>query len=174
MKITNEQAAKIATMMLQAATYQEAWIELHPIETRREGRDETYQAIAKALSVLTGVAEEDIYKQLEWSNGQNSMELRCAEEQIAKLRNEYQAAPVYQDAKGRQYFMFQGVRTQDFCYQKIDVVRYVDFQPTGGHRDIDKIRKRLQRESDLETLDVLEETGEIEDIDPISIQHLYH
>lgn len=174
MNLTKEQAAKIATMMLQAATYNDAFLTLHPIDTQRDGREDVLLAIAEALHNLTGINRSMLYDNLINSNSTNDMVFTLTSESIDAMKAEYQTAPVYQDAKGRQYFMFDGVRTQDFCYQKIDVSRYVDFQPTGSHRNIDNIRKRLQRESDYETLEILEETGEIEDIDPISIQHLYH
>ena len=174
MTLDEEMAMKIATMMLQAATYHESWIDLHPIVTRREGREETNAAIAKALAELLDTDEQEMMKQLEWCNGNNSMEVRMDEEHIKRIRHEYQNAPVYQDAKGRQYIMFEGVRTQDFIYQTIDVARYVDFAPTGKYRNIDTLRKRIQRDSDYETLTMLEETGEIENIDPLTIRHLYH
>ena len=174
MALTNNQAIKIATMMLQAATYQTAWIELHPIVTRREGREETYHAIAKAFALLTGGDEQTMLKQLEQSNGTNVMEISMSEEQVERLRKEYQNAPIYKDGKGRQYIMFEGVRTQDCCYQTIDVARYVDFAPTGKYRNIDTLRKRIQRNSDAIELDRLEDSGEIENIEPTTIQHLYH
>lgn len=174
MTLNNNQAIKIASMMLQAAAYQTAWIELHPIVTHREGREETYQDIAKALALLTGAGEKEILKQLEQSNGNNVMEISMSEEQVEHLRKEYQNAPVYQDAKGRQYIMFNGVHTQDYCYQVIDVARYVDFAPTGKYRNIDTIRKRIRRNSDSTELDRLEDSGEIENIEPATIRHLYH
>ena len=174
MTLNNNQAIKIATMMLQAATYHEAWIDLHPIVTQREGREESCEAIAKALALLTGADTKDLLKQLEESKGHNGMDVRISEEKIADLRNEYQNAPVYQDEKGRQYIMFEGVRTQDYCYQIIDVARYVSFAPTGKYRNIDMLRKRIQRNSDAETLDYLEDSGEIDNIDPLTLQPLYH
>jgi hypothetical protein len=161
-------------MMLQAATFKPTWIEFHPITTRREGREETLLAIAKALSTLTGFNEADLLKQLEWCNGHNGMEALCTEEQSNRLRDEWQKAPIWQDGKGRQYIMFEGVRTQDYSYQTIDVARYVEFEPTGKYRNIDTLRKRIQRNSDMMELDYLEDSGEIENVDPITIQHLYH
>lgn len=172
--LTRQQALRISTMMLQAATFQPTWIEFNPIITRREGREENLQAIAKALAELTGFNKADLLKQLECSNGHNVMEVFCTEEQSNRLRDEWQKAPVWMDGKGRQYIMFEGVRTQDYSYQTIDVARYVFFEPTGKYRNIDKLRKRIQRNSDMMELELLEESGEIENIDPISIQHLYH
>ena len=174
MTLNNNQAIKIATMMLQAATYHEAWIDLHPIVTQREGREECYEAIAKALALLTGADMKGLLEQLEGCKGHSDMDVRISEEKIANLRNEYQNAPVYQDEKGRQYIMFEGVRTQDYCYQIIDVARYVSFAPTGKYRNIDTLRKRIQRNSDAATLDYLEDSGEIDNIDPLKLQHLYH
>ena len=129
--MNNNQAIKIATMMLQAATYEAPFMTLHPIVTRKEGREETYQAIAKALSMLTGINAAYIIGQLIVSNGNNDMVL------------------------------------------VIDVARYVDFAPTGKYRNIDTLRKRIQRSSDAMELDYLEDSGEIENIDPLTIQHLY-
>lgn len=175
MALTNNQAIKIATMMLQAANYESPFMTLHPIVTRKDGREETYQAIAKALSMLTGVNAAYIIGQLIVSNGNSDMVFDELPEGVAAhLQAEYQNAPVYQDGKGRQYIMFEGVRTQDYCYQTIDVARYIDFAPTGKYRNIDTLRKRIQRSSDAMELDYLEDSGEIENIDPLTIQHLYH
>ena len=172
--MNNNQAIKIATMMLQAATYEAPFMTLHPIVTRKDGREETYQAIAKALSMLTGINAVYIIGQLIVSNGNNDMVFDELPEGVAThLQAEYQNAPVYQDGKGRQYIMFNGVRTQDYCYQVIDVARYVDFAPTGKYRNIDTLRKRIQRSSDAMELDYLEDSGEIENNDPLTIQHLY-
>ena len=172
--MTNNQALKIATMMLQAANYDAPFMTLHPIVTRKDGREETYQAIAKALSMLTGISAPYIIGQLIVSNGNSDMVFDELPEGVAAhLQAEYQNAPVYQDAKGRQYIMFNGVRTQDYCYQVIDVARYVDFAPTGKYRNIDTLRKRIQLSSDAMELDYLEDSGEIENVDPLTIQHLY-
>lgn len=172
--MTNNQALKIATMMLQAANYEAPFMTLHPIVTRKDGREETYQAIAKALSMLTGINAPYIIGQLIVSNGNSDMVFDELPEGVAAhLQAEYQNAPVYQDGKGRQYIMFNGVRTQDYFYQVIDVARYVDFAPTGKYRNIDTLRKRIQRNSDAMELDYLEDSGEIENIDPLTIQHLY-
>ena len=174
--MTNNQAIKIATMMLQAAIYNNSWIEMKPIVTRREGREDTNKAIAKALSALTGADEQELMKQLDWCRGHNCMELHISEEQIARLCQEYQNAPVYQDAKGRQYIMFEGVRTQDYSYQIIDVERYVEFQPTGKYRNIETLRKRINRSMRQYELEALEDEGIIADMndeDYSKIQHLY-
>lgn len=172
--MTNNQALKIATMMLQAANYEAPFMTLHPIVTRKDGREETYQAIANALSILTGINAPYIIGQLIVSNGNSDMVFDELPEGVAAhLQAEYQNAPVYQDGKGRLYIMFNGVRTQDYCYQVIDVARYVDFAPTGKYRNIDTLRKRIQRSSDAMELDYLEDSGEIENVDPLTIQHLY-
>ena len=160
--MNTNQAIKIATMMLQAANYQPTWVELHPIVTRKEGREETYQAIAAALSQLTGISAPYIIGQLIVSNGNSAMELSMSEEQVNRLRGEYQNAPVYQDGKGRQYIMYRGVRTQDYCYQTIDVARYVDFQPTGKYRNIENLEKAINRRSDQSYLEALEDSGELD------------
>jgi hypothetical protein len=174
MTLSNNQAIKIATMMLQAATYDAPFMTLHPIVTNKDGRQENIQAIAKALSMLTGINAPYIIGQLIVSNGNSDMVFDELPDGVAAhLQAEYQNAPVYQDGKGRQYIMFNGVRTQDYCYQTIDVARYVDFAPTGKYRNIDALRKRIQRNSDALELDRLEDSGEIEDIDPITIQQLY-
>ena len=174
MALTKNQAIKIATMMLQAATYEAPFMTLHLVVTRKDGREETYQAIAKALSMLTGINTVYIIGKLIESNGNSDMIFDELPDGVAAhLQSEYQNAPVYQDAKGRQYIMFEGVRTQDYCYQTIDVARYIDFAPTGKYRDIDTLRKRIQRNSDALELDRLENSGEIEDIDPLTIQQLY-
>jgi hypothetical protein len=175
MALTNNQAIKIATMMLQAATYVAPFMTLHPIVTRKDGREETYQAIAKALSMLTGINESYITDQLIESNGNSDMLFdELPESIVTRLQSDYQNAPVYQDGKGRQYIMFNGVRTQDYCYQVIDVARYVDFAQTGKYRNIDTLRKRIQRNSDATEIYRLEDSGEIENIEPTTIQHLYH
>ena len=172
--MNNNQAIKIATMMLQAATYEAPFMTLHPIVTRKDGCEETYQAIAKALSMLTGINAAYIIGQLIVSNGNSNIVFDELPEGVAAhLQSEYQNAPVYQDAKGRQYIMFNGVRTQDYCYQIIDVARYVDFAPTGKYRNIDTLRKRIQRSSDAMELDYLEDSGEIDGIGPLTIQQLY-
>lgn len=172
--MNNNQALKIATMMLQAANYEAPFMTLHPIVTRKDGREEIFQAIAKALSQLTGINAAYIIGQLIESNGKSDMTFDELPEGVtAHLQSEYQNAPVYQDAKGRQYIMFNGVRTQDYSYQVIDVARYVDFTPTGKYRNIDTLRKRIQHNSDAMELDYLEDSGEIENIDPLTIQHLY-
>ena len=174
--MTTNQAIKIATMMLQAATYQKEWIELRPIITRREGREETYAAIAKALALLTGANEQEVLEQLEWCNGHNCMELRVGEDMILRLRNEYQNAPVYQDSKGRQYIMYEGVRTQDYSYQVIDVARYIDLQPTGKYRNIEKLQKAINRKMRQYELEALEDYGIIDektDEEYSKIEHLY-
>jgi hypothetical protein len=173
--MTNNQALKIATMMLQAANYEAPFMTLHPIVTRKDGREETYQAIAKALSMLTGINAAYIIGQLIVSNGNSDMVFDEVPEGVAAhLQAEYQNAPVYQDGKGRQYIMFNGIRTQDYCYQVIDVARYVDFAQTGKYRNIDTLRKRIQRNSDATEIYRLEDSGEIENIEPTTIQHLYH
>lgn len=175
MALTNNQTIKIATMMLQAANYESHFMTLHPIVTRKDGREETYQAISKALSMLTGINESYIIGQLIESNGNSDMMFdELPEGVVARLQAEYQHAPVYEDEKGRQYIMFEGVRTQDYCYQTIDVSRYADFAPTGKCRNIDTLRKRIQRNSDATELERLEDSGEIENIEPTTIQHLYH
>lgn len=148
MILNNNQAIKIATMMLQAATYQTAWIELHPIMAPREGREGTYQSIAKALALLTDADEQAMLKQLEQSNGNNVMVVSMSEAHVEHLRKEYQNAPVYQDAKGRQYIMFNGVRTQNYDYQIIDVARYVDFTPTEKYHNIDNLVRNHGKEKD--------------------------
>ena len=174
MTLSNNQAIKIATMMLQAATYDAPFMTLHPIVTNKDGREENYKAIAKALSMLTSINAAYIIGKLIASNGNNDIVFDELPDGVAAhLQAEYQNAPVYQDGKGRQYIMFNGVRTQDYCYQNIDVAHYVDFTPTGKYRNIDTLRKRIQRSSDAMELDRLEDSGEIEDIDPITIQQLY-
>lgn len=174
MTLNNNQSIKIATMMLQAATYDAPFMTLHPIVTNKDGREETIQAIAKALSMLTGINAPYIIGHLIVSNGNNDMVFDELPDGVAAhLQAEYQNAPVYQDGKGRQYIMFNGVRTQDYCYQIIDVARYVDFAPTGKYRNIDTLRKRIQRNSDALELDRLEDSGEIEDIESLTIQQLY-
>lgn len=174
MTLSNNQAIKIATMMLQAATYEVPFMTLHPIVTNKDGREENYQAIAKALSMLTGINAAYIIGKLIVSNGNNDMVFDELQNGVAAhLQAEYQNAPVYQDSKGRQYIMFNGVRTQDYCYQTIDVARYADFAPTGKYRNIDTLRKRIQRNSNALELDRIEDSGEIEDIDSITIQQLY-
>ena len=165
MTITNEQATKIALMMLQAANYDLPFMTLHPIVTRKDGREETYQAIADALSKLTGISAAYIIGQLIVSNGNNDMVFDELPEGVAAhLQAEYQNAPIYQDGKGRQYVMYRGVRTQDYCYQMIDVTRYVDFQPTGKHRNIEKLEKAINRRSDQSYLEALEDSGELDNM----------
>lgn len=176
--MTRNQAIKVATMMLQAADYDNSsCFIIHPIITRKDGRTETYELISNALSFITGIPEENIYNKLVASNGNNDMIFDIndglTEYNIKQLQSNWQNAPVYKDAKGRQYIMFNGVRTQDYCYQIIDVERYVDFMATGKHRNVDTLRKRIQRNSNAIYLDYLEDTDEIENIDPLTIQHLY-
>ena len=174
MTLNNNQATKIAIMMLQAATYDAPFMTLHPIVTNKDGREETYHVIAKALSMLTGINAAYIIGKLIASNGNNDMMFDELPDGVAAhLQAEYQNAPVYQDGNGRQYIMFNGVRTRDYCYQTIDVARYVDFALTGKCRNIDTLHRRIQRNSDTLELDRLEDSGEIEDIDPIIIQQLY-
>ena len=172
--LNKKQAIKIATMMLQAATFHEAWIDIHPIEIQREGRVNNIDAIAKVIAKMTGGDLVSILTQLKECKGHNAIELRLTEKNIVHLRNKYQTAPVYQDGKGQQYIMFDGVYTQDYCYQVIDVARYVSLTPTGKYRNIDTLRRRIRRNSDTITLDHLEDSGEIDNIDPLKLQHLYH
>ena len=162
--MTNNQAIKIAVMMLEAASYYNTWVNFHPIVTRRDERNETYAAIAKALALLTGGDEEKFIESLEFCNGHNSFDIDFPQEKIEQLRGKYQNAPIYRDAKGRTYVMYEGVHTQDYCYQNIDVARYIDFTPTGKHRNIANLEKRLNAESCRSLLEALEYSGEINDI----------
>ena len=155
----NELVIKIATMMLQAATYRNAWIELHPIVTHREGRNETYATIAKAFASLTGADEQEVIKQLEGCNGHNQMEIRLSGSKIAELREKWHNAPIYRDAKNRQYIMYNGVYTQSLCYQVIEVERYSQFEPTGKYYNIRSLEARLARQSAKLTIDAYDASG---------------
>jgi hypothetical protein len=178
MTLTYEQAIKIARMMLHAATFDGAFLVLHPIVTQRDGREDVLTMIAQALEELSGAGADVLYGHLRFSNGHNQMEVNgLGSERVAELQKEWQTAPVYKDAKGRSYVMYEGVYTQDYCYQTIDVARYVDFEPTGHSRNIFKLQKRLQRISDHAELEALEESGAIDEMtdeEYLRIAHLYH
>lgn len=145
--ITPQQSQQLARMMLQAATYHKTWIVLYPIVTRREGRSEIYSSIAKALSQLLELSEEMLIAKLEWSNAHNDIHLQLPEAMIERLRLEWHSAPIYIDEKKRRYVMWNGVYTQDLCYQVIDVDRYVNFTFTGKYQNIDSLKTRLSRQS---------------------------
>ena len=175
--MNTNQAIKIATMMLQAANYDASFMTLHPIATRKDGREETYQAIAEALAKLTGINASYIIGQLIVSNGSNEMVFDELPEGVAAhLKDEYQNAPVYQDGKGRQYIMYRGVRTQDYCYQTIDVARYVDFQPTGKYRNIENLEKAINHRNSQSYLEALKDSGELDSMsneEYSKLQHFY-
>lgn len=178
MNITHEQATKIAQMMLHAATYEGPFLVLHPIVTPRDGREDILTSIAQALEELIGIGADVLHGLLRFSNGNNDMEIDgLGEERVGELQKQWQTAPIYKDAKDRQYVMYEGVYTQDYCYQKIDVRRYAGFEATGSHRNIFKLRSKLQCNSDMMELEALEDSGAIDEMtdeEYLSIAHLYH
>ena len=178
MNITNEQASKIAQMMMQAATYDGSFLVLHPIVTPRDGRENILTSIAQALEEFIGIGADVLSGHLRFSNGNYDMEINgLGAERVGELQKQWQTAPIYKDAKGHQYVMYEGVYTQDYCYQMIEIRRYIDFEATDKQRNIFKLRSKLQRNADMTELEALKDSGTIDEMtdeEYLKIAHLYH
>ena len=138
MKLTTEQATKIATMLLNAANYKEAWIDLTPVEMPRDGREEMISDIADALVNISHgyIKKEDAVEQLSWTNGHNGMEFyNLSHEQIEALSKEFCTAPVYANKKGKQFTFFYGVWSQSYKCFNINVGSFVGYTLVGYCKD---------------------------------------
>ena len=158
MKLTAEQATKIATMLLNAADYKETWIDLTPIEMPRDGREEMISDIADALVNISHgyIKNEDAVKQLSWTNGHNGMEFyNLSHEQIDELKKEFCTAPVYANKKGKQFTFFYGVWSQSYKCFNINVGSFVGYTLVGYCKD-----KRKQYYNIMKALGEVEITTE--------------
>ena len=138
MKLTAEQANKIATMMLNAAKYEDTWIDMTPVEIPRDGREEMISYIADALVTISHgyIKKEDAIEQLSWTNGHNGMEFyNLSPEQIEALSKEFCTAPVYANKKGKQFTFYHGVWSQSYNYFNINVGSFVEYTLVGYCKD---------------------------------------
>ena len=138
MKLTAEQANKIATMMLNAAKYKETWIDMTPVEMPREGREEMISDIADALVAISHgyIKKEDAVEQLSRTNGHNDMEFpNLSHEQIEALSKEFCTAPVYANKKGKQFTFYHGVWSQSYKCFNINVGSFVGYTLVGYCKD---------------------------------------
>ena len=138
MKLTAEQANKIATMMLNAAKYEETWIDMTPVEMPRDGREEMISDIADALVAISHgyIKKEDAVEQLSWTNGHNGMEFyKLSHEQIEALSKEFCTASVYASKKGKQFTFYHGVWSQSYKCFNINVGSFVGYTLVGYCKD---------------------------------------
>ena len=138
MKLKAEQATKIATMMLNAAKYEGAWIDMTPVEMPRDGREKMISDIADALVTISHgyIKKEDAAEQLSWTNGHNGMEFyNLSAEQIDELKKEFCTAPVYANKKGKQFTFFYGVWSQSYKCFNINVGSFVGYTLVGYCKD---------------------------------------
>ena len=138
MKLTAEQADKIATMMLNAAKYKETWIDMSPVEMPREGREGMISDIADALVAISHgyIKKEDAVEQLLWTNGHNGMEFyNLSHEQIEALSKEFCTAPVYANKNGKQFTFYHGVWSQSYKCFNINVGSFVGYTLVGYCKD---------------------------------------
>ena len=138
MKLTAEQATKIATMMLNASKYEGSWIEMGPVEMPRDGRDDIINDIADALVTISHgyIKKEDAIDQLAWTNGHNAMEFyKLSNEQIEELKNEFCTAPVYANKKGKQFTFYHGVWSQSYKYSHINIGSFAGYNLVGYCKD---------------------------------------
>jgi hypothetical protein len=138
MKLTAEQANKIATMMLNAAKYKETWIDMSPVEIPREGREGMISDIADALVAISHgyIKKEDAVEQLSRTNGHNGMEFpNLSHEQIEALSKEFCTAPVYANKKGKQFTFYHGVWSQSYKCFNINVGSFVGYTLVGYCKD---------------------------------------
>ena len=158
MKLTAEQANKIATMMLNAAKYEETGIDMAPVEMPCDGREEMISDIADALVNISHgyIKKEDAVKQLSWTNGHNGMEFyNLSNEQIDELKKEFCTAPVYANKKGKQFTFFYGVWSQSYKCFNINVGSFVGYTLAGYCKD-----KRKQYYNIMKSLGEVEITIE--------------
>jgi hypothetical protein len=158
MKLTAEQATKIATMMLNAAKYEKAWIDVAPVEMPRDGREEMISDIADALVNISHgyIKKEDAVKQLSRTSGNNRMEFyNLSHEQIEALSKEFCTAPVYTNKKGKQFTFYHGVWSQGYSYFHINVGLFVEYALVGYCKD-----KRRQYYNIMKALGEVEITTE--------------
>ena len=138
MKLTAEQSKKIAIMMLNAADYNEAWVEMTPVEMPREGREEMINGISSALEEISHgyIKKEDSIEQLSWTNGHNGMEFnKLSESEIEELKKEFCTAPIYANKKGKQFTFYYGVYSQSFKCCNINVGSFVGYTLVGHCKD---------------------------------------
>lgn len=138
MKLTAEQADKIATMMLNAAKYKETWIDMSPVEMPREGREGMISDIADALVAISHgyIKKEDAVEQLSRANGHNGMEFcNLSHEQIEALSKKFCTAPVYANKKGKQFTFYHGVWSQSYKCFNINVGSFVGYTLVGYCKD---------------------------------------
>lgn len=158
MKLTAEQATKIATMLLNAANYKEAWIDMTPVEMPRDGREEMISDIADALVAISHgyIKKEDAVEQLLWTNGHNGMEFyNLSHEQIEALSKEFCTAPVYANKNGKQFTFFHGVWSLSYKCFNINVGSFVGYTLVGYCKD-----KRKQYYNIMKALGEIEITIE--------------
>ena len=136
--ITKAQANKVAKMMLEAANYENAWLEIHPVIIAKDGREETINLLAESLNELSNglISKEDAIDQLLWTRGHNVMEFHdICEEHVKKLRTTFGYGATYTNNK-RQQFKFQnGVYEQSGKYRIIDVHIFVDFENNSQNEE---------------------------------------
>lgn len=118
-------------MMLEAANYENAWLEIHPVIIAKDGREETINLLAESLNELSNglISKEDAIDQLSWTRGHNLMEFHnICEDHVKKLRATFGNGATYTNNKRQQIKFQNGVYEQSGKYRIIDVHLFVDFE----------------------------------------------
>ena len=145
--LTEEQAEKVATMMLYAAEYDAGYITWPALHVEKFG-DENIRMIVAAISSLcsdTGVCL-DTSGSLALSNGlcQFGDTGMYVGDALSVIREKYNTAPIYTDRRANRITLYRGVWLEG-NEKKINIKYINAYIPTGEYADKEKIDKMIER-----------------------------
>lgn len=166
-RLTDKQAEKVATMMLNAASYEGTKVTMYPVVSRRRYREENNGMLADALlRLLTAegaeVERQDIIEELEYSQEEGdmaNMTYRFTTEVVDRLRVKYQTAPylTYKpDRKPRKVMLLNGSHDvsnpafSEWTFHRIDLAFIDCYQFTGQYGNKESLRTKLRWKNEME------------------------
>lgn len=144
--LTDEQAMKLATMMLYAADYEDGWLKLPEVhmESMCAYHDENARKVTEAMKVLCkdmNIDTERWQETLFWFESR----VYVGEAAVSLIHNLFGSAPVYTDRRMQEVTLYRGAWVNG-GNKKINAM-YIDaYQPTGEHGDSERIDKALLRQ----------------------------
>lgn len=144
--LTDEQAEKIATMMLYAAQYDGAFVDWPGLHIEKND-EENVQAIVSAIvrvcrSAGVELDEEKLSGLTKFS--QYDFSTNIGEDAVKVLQSKYSNAPVYYNRKGQRMVLYKGAWIGGNL-STINII-YVDaYKPTGEHESVNKMEQMINR-----------------------------
>lgn len=144
--LTDEQADKIATMMLYAAQYDGAFVDWPGLHIEKND-EENVQAIVSAIvrvcrSAGVELDEEKLSGLTKFS--QYDFSTNIGEDAVKVLQSKYSDAPVYYNRKGKRMVLYKGAWIGGNL-STINII-YVDaYKPTGEYESVNKMEQMISR-----------------------------